>query len=283
MRFLSNVILPFLILFVQYELVAQNKASCCQMSSVQLFADLAKDISFAIIHENPLPFTLKDPSGKNIKFKVSNGEDGQAYYIAGSEKSNQWIFVFHEWWGLNDYIKNEAEKLHTDFPSAHILAIDLYDGKVAMTREDAGSFMQSAKPERLEAIIKGASEFSGKNSKIATIGWCFGGAWSHKSSIILGNKSNACVIYYGMPVIDPKQLSNSQAPVLGLFADLDGWITPKVVDDFKKLMIENGKSIEVHSYNAVHAFANPSNAKYNNSDAEDAWVKTLTFLKKHIQ
>lgn len=73
---------------------------------------------------------------KDIIFQVKN--------------SNKWIFVFQEWWGLNDYIRLQADMLHTSFPDAHILAVDLYDGKVATTREEAGALMQGASPERIE-------------------------------------------------------------------------------------------------------------------------------------
>ena len=267
-------------LFIATQTTAQKSTSCCQMSSVQEFAALASDITFVISHEEPIPFTLENQSGKMVTFPVKGDEAAQGYYIEGS--NNQWIFVIQEWWGLNDYIKQEAEKLHESFPTAHILALDMYDGKVATTREDAGAFMQGAKPERLEAIIEAASAFSGENAKISTIGWCFGGAWSNKASILLGKKVVACIMYYGMPVLDESQLEKISAPVLGIFADQDGWITPKVVGEFKEKMTSLGKEIDVYSYDAVHAFANPSNPNYNKEYSADAWSKVIDFLNKHI-
>ena len=261
--------------------IAQSP-SCCSASSVTEFAQLGKDLSFVLTHEEPLPYTLQNPSGVTTTFPISGESDGQGYYIKGSKSSTTWIFVIQEWWGLNDYIRNEAEKLHNAFPDAHIFALDMYDGKTATKREEASALMQSAKPERLEKIITSAATFAGKNAKIATIGWCFGGAWSNKSAVLLGDQAVACVMYYGMPVTDVTQISQIKAPVLGIFAEEDGWITPKVVADFKASMEKAGKSIEIHSYAADHAFANPSNPKFSKDFAEDAWTKSIAFIKKHI-
>ncbi len=263
-------------------LYGQTSPSCCQASSIKAFTDLANDISFVMTHETPLPYILENPQGKNISFPVSGDKDGQGYYIAGNKKNKKWIFVFQEWWGLNDYIRMQSDLLHASFPDAHILALDLYDGKVATTREEASSLMQGASSERIEKIITAASVYAGKKAKIGTIGWCFGGAWSNKAAILLNKKAKACIMYYGMPVKDEKQIQAMKAPVLGIFADQDGWITPKVVAEFKAMMQKNKKSVDIYGYNAEHAFANPSNPKYHKEFSDDAWNKSILFLKKNL-
>jgi carboxymethylenebutenolidase len=239
-------------------------------------------MAFVIAHEEPLPFTLENPKGENISFPVKGEDAGKAYYIKGKKSSKKWIFVFQEWWGLNDYIRMQADKLHESFPNHHILALDLYDGKVATTREEAGALMQSAKSERIEKLIAAAAEYSGKKSKIGTIGWCFGGAWSNKAAVLLKDKVAACVMYYGMPVKDDAQIAQIKAPVLGIFANKDGWITPKVVQEFKEKMVKNGKSIETFGYEAEHAFANPSNPKYHKAYSDEAWSKSISFFKVNL-
>jgi len=260
---------------VSYSISAQTP-SCCSASSVTEFANLGKDLSFVLTHEEPLPFILQNASGVTTTFPIAGESDGQGYYIKGSKSSTKWIFVIQEWWGLNDYIRNEAEKLHKEFPDAHIFALDMYDGKTATKREEAAALMQAAKPERLEKIITNAAIFAGKDAKIATIGWCFGGAWSNKAAVLLGDKVVASVMYYG------SQLIQIKAPVLGIFAEMDGWITPKVVEEFKSNMEKVNKSIEIHSYTADHAFANPSNPKFNKEFADDAWSKSIAFFKKYL-
>ena len=263
-------------------MISAQVPSCCSASSVTEFANLGKDLSFILTHEEPLPYVLQNPSGTTTTFPIAGESDGQGYYIKGAKTSTKWIFVIQEWWGLNDYIRNEAEKLHKAFPDAHILALDMYDGKTATKREEAAALMQAAKPERLEKIIINAAIFAGKDAKIATIGWCFGGAWSNKAAVLLGEKAVASVMYYGMPVSDMAQLSDIKAPILGIFAEMDGWISPKVVEDFKSNMQKANKSLELHTYAADHAFANPSNPKFNKEFADDAWAKSIAFIKKHL-
>ena len=271
-----------LFIFFYSTIYSQSNPSCCQASSIKAFTDLANDLSFVISHEEPITFVLENPTGKDITFPVEGDKDGKAYYISANKNSNKWIFVFQEWWGLNDYIRLKSEKLHESFPDVHILAIDLYDGKVATTREEATTYMQGAKPERIEKLITSASSFSGSETRIGSIGWCFGGAWSNKTAVLLGKKSTACVMYYGMPIKDPEQIQNIHAPVLGIFADQDGWITPKVVAEFKSEMIKNNKSVETYGYDAQHAFANPSNPKYDKTLSDEAWTKTIGFFTKNL-
>jgi carboxymethylenebutenolidase len=278
MRILSVICTLWMITTTIYS----QQSSCCTASSVQQFAELGKDLTFIIAHEEPLPFTLAEPSGKTIKYDTPDGVQAQGYYIEGKKGHDKWIFVIQEWWGLNDYIKNQAEILHKAYPDAHILCLDMYDGQVASKREEASALMQGAKPERLENIVKGASAYAGPKAKIASIGWCFGGAWSSKTAVLLGDKMVASVIYYGMPVRDEEMLKNVSCPTLGIFANQDGWITPAVATEFADKLKAQGKSVVIHQYEAAHGFANPSNPKYDQKNAEDAWSKTIAFFNQYL-
>lgn len=259
--------------------IAQVK-SCCSPS--QEFAALGNQESFKTVHKLPGDYKLEDAKGKMIKLKIKDGDPASAYFIKSDPSSNKYIFVFHEWWGLNDYVKRESDKLSNTFPDANIIALDLYDGNVAVTREDASKFMQSVNNERAYAIIDAAKDKAGDEAKIATIGWCFGGSWSLQAAIALGESASACVIYYGMPELDPDKLSGMNAPVLGIFAKQDGWITPKVVNEFSDAMEDSGNEAEIYSYDAHHAFANPSNDRHNEEAAEEAWKHVKEFIKRNL-
>jgi carboxymethylenebutenolidase len=272
----------FYILLFSTSLLKAQEHPCCAISSVHQFAKLGQDLTFVMAHENPNHFELENPTGKKLSFDTPDGNTGSGYYIEGASSSSQWIFVIHEWWGLNDYIKNEAEKLHSTFPFSNILCLDMYDGSVATTREEASKLMQTANPQRLESIVKGASSYAGPKAKIASIGWCFGGGWSSKIATMLGSKMSACVIYYGMPVLDNDQLKNVHCPTLGIFADKDNWITPAKALEFKEKLMALNQEVEIYQYPAAHAFANPSNPNYDKVNAEDAWAKTIAFFQKHI-
>lgn len=255
--------------------------SCCLMASTESFASLGKEKSFISSHLDPLPFVLASPMGKNISFKTPDGKEGKGYEIDSDTKSNNVIFVIHEWWGLNDYIKQEAEKIAKE-THAKVIAIDLYDGKVAAVKDSASKYMQSVKKERAEAIIKGALAYAGPKANVGTIGWCFGGGWSMQTALLAGKQAKACVMYYGMPEEDMKKLKGLNAPVLFVFAEKDQWINKDVVSKFEANMKTAGKKLTVKSYDADHAFANPSNPQYAKEFAEDAHKAAISFLNEHL-
>ena len=141
---------------------------------------------------------------------------------------------------------------------------------------------QRVQEERAKAIIQGALAFAGREAKIATVGWCFGGGWSLKAAVQAGKQGEACVLYYGMPVQEKEALAALNAPVLAIFAEQDQWITPEVAENFKNLASEANKSVEIKSYDADHAFANPSSPRYNEQAARDANQAALEFLKANL-
>lgn len=260
----------------------QSEKQSNKQQNTDQFASLGKDDSFKQAHRQPGDFKLEDGQGEMITYPVTGGKAANAYYIKAEEESSTYIFVIHEWYGLNEYVKKESEKLGGQYPGANILALDLYDGKVADNRDQASEYMQQVDNDRAFAIIRGASEFSGKDARIGTIGWCFGGGWSLQAALKLGNKAKACVIYYGMPIMDVEKLKDLNAPVLGHFAKQDDWITPEKVDQFSQVMSKAGKRLTVHSYDAAHAFANPSRDVYKEDAAEVAWARTINFFNDHL-
>jgi len=218
-----------------------------------------------------------------VTFKTADGKDGIGYVLMASKKTNNWIFVFQEWWGLNDHIKRESEKLFNDLGNVNVLAIDMYDGKLATTREDAGKYMGEFNQDRGNAIVKGAIDFAGKNAKIGTIGWCFGGGQSMQASLTAGKQAAACVIYYGMPETDVARLKNLNSDVLNIWPTQDQWINKDVTDKFEANMKAAGKKLTTRSYEADHAFANPSNPKFNKEFTADAQKHTIEFFKARLK
>jgi len=260
---------------------AQNK-SCCSVESNVSFVSFSKEKGFSDSHQTPAEFKLIDAKGKMITFETLDGKTGSAYFVPSPKKSDKYIFVFHEWWGLNDFIKKESDELQSKLGNVNILALDLYDGNVATNREDASKYMQAVKPERAMDIISGAIKYAGKNAKVGTLGWCFGGGWSLQASIMLGKQGKACLMYYGIIENTPETFRNLNAPVLGIFAEKDGWVNPSVVANLEKNIKEAGKKITVKSFNADHAFANPSNTSFDEKATKEAIELTIKFFKEHL-
>lgn len=243
---------------------------------------LATDKDFSGGHDAPLPYSYAG-DGQMITFKTTDGQTGHAFEIKSAKPSNKYLFVIHEWWGLNDYIKKEAATYAQEMPGVNVIALDLYDGQVATTPEEAGKLMQGVKTERAQAIIKGAEMYAGPKAQFASVGWCFGGGWSLQSALLGGKQTVGCVMYYGMPEKDVAKLKTLNSDVLGLFAEQDKWINPEVVKQFEKDMAAAGKKVTVKEYPADHAFANPSNPKYNKELAADAHQRALTYLKARLK
>ena len=264
--------------------LAQDKKSCCStVTHTTAFAQLGSDDEFRASHLEPLAYHHVSESGHMISFKTPDGQSAQAFEVKAAKASGNVILMFHEWWGLNDYIKREADKLQAALGGkATVLAVDLYDGKVAEKREDAAKYMGEAKEERIRSIIAGAIDYAGKNARIGSIGWCFGGGWSLQSALMAGKQGKACVVYYGMPETDPEKLDGLSAPVLGIFALRDGWITPEILKKSSEAMMKSGKELTLKTYDAVHAFANPSNPDHDRAATEDAYSLAVEFFKAKL-
>lgn len=274
-------LLTLLILNWGNTVVAQK--SCCSAHSTAEFAMLGESRSFQAAHAAPEAIHFQAKKGMMAEFDTPDGKKGKGFFVPALMKTDKYVFVFHEWWGLNDHIKRESEALAERLGDVNVVAIDLYDGQIATNAEDAGKIMQSVKPERAEAIIKGVIGYIRQNAVIQTIGWCFGGGWSLQAAMIAGDKARGCVMYYGMPEKDEAKLKKFNAPVLGIFATRDGWINKPVVDEFEQKMKSLNKTATFHWYEAEHAFANPSNPKFDQKSAADAMNKSVEFIKRNFE
>ena len=192
------------------------------------------------------------------------------------------VVLVHEWWGLNDQIKSVAGALAEQGYVG--LAVDLYDGKVADNPDNARAYMQQVDggvaTDTLKSWVAWLRAHEKAGGKIGTVGWCFGGGWSLNASIAA--PVEATVVYYGRVNRSAEDLKALQSPVLGHFATEDKWINKEMVDGFEAAMAQAGKSVESHWYEAQHAFANPTSARYDEADAKLAWERTLAFFEKHL-
>ena len=254
--------------------------ACCVKATDQ-FASLANDKNFLKEHAQPLPYVYDGTKGQDITYKLADGTTAHAFEIKADKATPYYLFVIHEFWGLNDFVKKESERLSNEL-GVNILALDLYDGKVTDNRDSAGKLMQSVNNQRAMDIIKGGFDYAGSNAKVFTLGWCFGGGWSLQAALLGGSQVKGCLMYYGMPEKDVTKLKTLQCDVIGFFAKKDQWITPEVVAQFEQNMKAAGKNVKTYEYDADHAFANPSNPVYDKKAAADANAKALAFIRERM-
>ncbi len=199
------------------------------------------------------------------------------------------VIVVHEWWGLNDNIKDMANLLARQ--GYVVLAVDLFNGHIASDLTEAVKLVQLVRDNKntaisnLKAAVKYLTSLSNvDSSRIAALGWCFGGGQVLQLSLNSDHPLSASILYYGTPLItDKATLSKIKWPVLGIFGDKDQAISLDQINQFRDSLNANGIKNEIEIYNGVgHAFANPSGANYAPKETEDAWHKTLSFLKTNL-
>ena len=254
---------------------------CLNMETQQAYQLEAGTPAFAAMHLSPMVVNPENLLGKMISFDAADGKQANAYFIAAKKKSNKYLIVIQEWWGLNDNVKMESDKYYTDLGDVNVIAVDMYDGKVAATPDSAMKLMRGADMGRMTAIIQGAIKYAGSKASIYSVGWCFGGMWSLQTAILAGPQAKGSVMYYGRPETNMDKLKSIQCDIIGFFGNLDQSPSPAMVNDFEKNMKEAGKNLAVNRYEAGHGFANPSNPSYNAAAKEDAYTKAIAFFKAH--
>lgn len=223
-----------------------------------------------------------------VQYATVDGAAVNGYFARPKDRPHApGLIVIHEWWGLNDNIRMMADKFAGLGYQA--LAVDLYGGKSTDTPDGAMALVKQvgAAPQAALANLEQAYTFLAekmKTPRVGVIGWCFGGGWSMQTALLLPDKIDATVIYYGRLVTDPAKLEPVKGPILGFFGGLDTSIPQSDIDAFQATLKKLGKSVEVHVYpDAHHAFANPSGTRYNAAAADDAWKHTVSFLNEHLE
>ena len=222
--------------------------------------------------------------GKMVQFP-SNGGSTAGYLATTASGKGPGVLVIQEWWGLVDHIKRVCDRFAAEGFSA--LAPDMYHGKTASEPDDAGKLFMALNIAQAEKDLRGAAKFLAEHSstpKIGVVGFCMGGQLALFAATLNPNVG-ACVDFYGVhPNVKP-DYSKLSGPVLGLFAEKDGFVTPQTARDLDTAIKKAGKQSEIHIYPGVdHAFFNDDNtAAYDKPAAEDAWKRTLNFFKANLK
>lgn len=234
-----------------------------------------------------LSLTSFAAEGKGVSYS-SGGEQVNAMLYAPQGKGpHPAIVVIHEWWGLNDWVKEQASKLADQGYLA--LAIDLYRGKVATTSDEAHELMRGVPEDRAKRDLQAAygylkTRMDVDPKRIGSIGWCMGGGYSLDLAL-LEPALAASVINYGHLATDTASLKKINAAILGIFGGQDRGIPVADVRTFERELKQQGKKVEIVIYpDAGHAFENPNNkGGYRPQDAADAWNKTVAFLDANLK
>jgi carboxymethylenebutenolidase len=253
-----------------------------QISRRHMVKGIATGVPLATILSDPMLAKAVAAGLETVTITTEGGRKVSAALALPAKSKAPSVLLIHEWWGLNDQIKAVAAEFATGGYVA--LAVDLFDGKVATTADGAKALMGGIDPgaatDTLKSWIGWLKKSPRTDGKVATVGWCFGGGWSLNAS--LATPVNATVIYYGNVKKTAAELASLRGPVLMHYGLQDKFINTEMVKGFEAEAAKAKKRVTVYSYDANHAFANPSGAAfpYNKEAADLAWKRTLEFLKK---
>jgi carboxymethylenebutenolidase len=198
------------------------------------------------------------------------------------------IVVIHEWWGLDNWVKDQARALAKAGYVA--LAVDLYRGKVTDKQEEAHQLMSGLPSDRAVRDLRSAVAYlralpEVRKDRIGSLGWCMGGRYSY--ALATEDKHVvAAAGYYGAPPTDATAISRINGPVLGNFGAEDKGPSPEQVKAFEVALKAAGKTADIKIYQgAGHAFANPNNpwGGYREAAAKDAWSRTISFFDSNLK
>ena len=217
--------------------------------------------------EKEATMTAKTPAIKMEAVSYSSDSAALTGYVAYDSNLTAKlpvVLIVHEWWGLNDYVKSRAKQLAELGYLA--MAVDMYgNGKMGNNPDEAGKlatpFYQNpafAKSRFDAALAKIKTYSQADTSKIAAIGYCFGG------SVVLnvarlGEQLNGVVSFHGNLVGVPADKNLLKAAVLVCHGADDQFVKPEEVATFKKQMDSIGANYTFKAYaGATHAFSNPA-------------------------
>lgn len=228
-------------------------------------------------------------ASKTETVSYKSGDETVSGYLAIPDGGGKHaaIIVIHEWWGLNDWVKEQTQKYAAQGYVA--LAVDLYRGKVANSPDDAHILMRGLPDDRglrdLEAAYAYLASRPDVNAdKIGSIGWCMGGGWSIKLAVDQP-KLAACIVNYGSLPTDPGNIGKIKAPVEGNFGVEDRGIPAESVRAFEAAMKAAGKTTDIKIYDgAGHAYQNPHNKDgYRAEATADSEKRISAFFQRYLK
>ncbi|MBI3825522.1 MAG: dienelactone hydrolase family protein [Candidatus Rokubacteria bacterium] len=222
--------------------------------------------------------------GTMVNFPT-NGTTTAGYLATPSSGTGPGVLVIQEWWGLVGHIKQVCARFAAEGFTA--LAPDMYHGETADEPDGAGKLFMALNIGQAEKDLKGAVSYLLQNAsskKVGAVGFCMGGQLALYAAT-LNPSVGATVNFYGIhPNVKP-DYGKLNGPVLGLFAEKDGFVTPQVAKDVDAAIKKAGKQSEIHIYPGVdHGFFNDERAEvYDKAAAQDAWTRTLGLFRKELK
>ncbi len=196
------------------------------------------------------------------------------------------VIVIQEWWGLNDHIKDVAQRFAREGFAA--FAPDLYHGKITKEPDEAQKLMMSLDMNRASReLVKSAEHLASQpflvGRGIGATGFCMGGGLA----LTLACDSpqiKAAAPFYGMNPDPIDKVQNIQGPVFAVYAEHDDWVGPAVRQSLDDALTRHGKQHQIKVYPGTHhGFFNDTRQEvYASAAAADAWDNVLRLFRDNL-
>lgn len=220
--------------------------------------------------------------GTRVEFTRPDGKKAPGYLAEPADRDAPGVVMVEEWWGVNDEIKETADRLSRE--GFRVLIPDLFRGRVAATGDEANHLMQGLDfGDAATQDVRGAVQFLKQNGrKVGVTGYCVGGAVALLAAMYVP-EADAVVAYYGLPPPEAGDPSKIRIPVMGHWALHDEFFTSDAVDALEAKLKAGGVAYEFYRYDAKHAFANPKGlGHYDRDAAETAWQRSVSFFHRTL-
>lgn len=228
---------------------------------------------------------MAEGAGRDIEFS-SNGETLRGYLALPASGRGLGVLVIQEWWGLVDHIRDVCDRFAREGFVA--LAPDLYRGETAEEPDAAGRLMMDLDIPRAAQDLDGAirallSHDAVEGSKVGAIGFCMGGQLALYAAT-RSPRIGAVADFYGIHPNVTLDLSGLEAPVLGVFAENDTFVTAEAARKLEADLHGAGCRAHFEIYPGVgHAFFNDSRPDgYDAQAAARAWSEVLSFFRAEL-
>lgn len=222
--------------------------------------------------------------GSIVEFTRPDGAKAPGY-LAPASAGAPGVVMFEEWWGVDAQIRETADRLAGD--GFAVLVPDLFRGRVAENREEAGHLMEGLNfGDAATQDAVGAANYLREHgsAKVGIMGFCMGGAVALLAAMYAPQAFDAVLTFYGMPPAEAGDFGKIRVPVMGHWALHDEFFGIAGVDALEATLKAAGAPAEFYRYDAKHAFYNPGGiGNYHREHAETAWQRSVDFFKRTLR
>ena len=219
---------------------------------------------------------------ETLNFVTANGASTAYIAMPDNAENAKVVILIHEWWGLNDHIKDITNRYADEGFIA--VAPDLYRGRIATNAEDASKMMNGLEIDNglntIESAMDKVRETYGI-SHFGITGYCMGGTFALRAACELEGISAAAPFYGDIP--EEVVLAKLKTSVVFVSGIRDAWINPEKVATLEEIADKYELPVDSVKYEADHAFFNDTRPEvYDKNAANDAWAKVIQLFNNEL-